>query len=247
MHYTFMKTLGFLKRGLMKNKVIKFHAQDEYTQRVKLKPEPASKFIPNWYKDMPIFSGEKFDLNPAATVTAKRCAPLLDTLTTGYIMPLWSDIFVTQNEYGPYIKWATRNNVADAWPSSQSSTYDIPNGYSDVVFKYLHGWNIETPPGYSCLITHPFGYNNLPIKSITGVVDTDILKTEINVPFIIKENFEGTVEKGTPMFQIIPFKRENWQSEYDTLNDGEHFFNSEKLKTKIINSYSSIRYRKSFK
>ena len=36
-----------------------------------------------------------------------------------------------------------------------------------------------------------------------------------NVPFFIKSNFEGVIPCGTPMFQIIPFKRENWKSEKD--------------------------------
>jgi hypothetical protein len=32
------------------------------------------------------------------------------------------------------------------------------------------------------------------------------------LPFFVKEGFEGVVPRGTPIYQIIPFKREKWDS-----------------------------------
>jgi hypothetical protein len=101
----------------------------------------------------------------------------------------------------------------------------------------MHGWIIKTPPGWSCLITHPVGYNNLPIQTMTGIVDTDVLDTPVNSPFMIKKGFEGIIEKGTPMFQIIPFKRSDWKAEYELQKENENMFNIEKLKTKLVSSY----------
>ena len=49
------------------------------------------------------------------------------------------------------------------------------------------------------------------------------------------------------MFQLIPFKRDTWVSEFDTLSEKEHSYNVEKLKTKIVSSYSSVRYKKFFR
>ena len=37
----------------------------------------------------------------------------------------------------------------------------------------------------------------------------------------VKSNFEGVVEKGTPLVQIIPFKRDNWQATFNYYEDGE--------------------------
>jgi hypothetical protein len=34
-----------------------------------------------------------------------------------------------------------------------------------------------------------------------------------NLPFFIKEGFEGIIKAGTPIFQIIPFMREQWTME----------------------------------
>jgi hypothetical protein len=231
----------------MKNKKIVFHATSDHVMQVREKPVPASSLIPHWYKDMPILSGKKLDLNPAATITAKKCAPLLDSLTSGYIFTLWADILVTQTEEGPFLRWNTSMDVVGSWPWSQSSIYEIPDSFDKTVFKYYHGWVPETPKGYSCITTHPIGYQNLPFRTITGVIDTDILKTEANSPFVVKSGFEGIIKKGTPMFQLIPFKRDTWVSEFDTLSEKEYFYNIEKLKTKIVSSYSSIRYKKIFR
>ena len=32
------------------------------------------------------------------------------------------------------------------------------------------------------------------------------------VPFTISNNLTGLIKAGTPLFQIIPFKRDSWQS-----------------------------------
>ena len=136
----------------------------------------------------------------------------------------------------------------EAWPHSQSSSYEVPEGFSKTVFKYYHGWIIETPKDYSCLITHPIGYPNLPIKTITGIIDTDSLKTFANSPFVIKEGFEGIIEKGTPMFQIIPFKRDSWKAEYELMGKETNFHNNEKLHSRIVSSYGRfLRKPKEFK
>ena len=154
---------------------------------------------------------------------------------------------MVQENDSPVIKWNSSQKVFDTWPLSQSSTFEVPNGYSKLIFKYCHGWNIITPPGWSTLFIHPYGYQNSPIRSISGIVDTDILTTDINCPFFIKEGFNGIIEKGTPMVQLIPFKREEWSSEYTLAKDKKLYFEAEKIATKIYGYYQSKRAKKIFK
>jgi len=224
-----------------KNKIT-FRAQTEHVWEVREKPRPAAKILPKWWKNLSPYSTEdnKLKLNPLPTVTVKKCAPTLDGLTAGYIVTLWADVIITQKNGFPYAQWATDQPVFDIWDPSQVSSYEIPDGFSSLVFKYIHGWTIKTPAGWSCLITHPIGYQNIPIKIITGIVDTDNLETDINTPFFIKEGFEGIIKKGTPMFQVIPIKRENWKSDFILEKPNQFYFNIEKLKSTIVNSYSKI-------
>jgi hypothetical protein len=65
------------------------------------------------------------------------------------------------------------------------------------------------------MISHPANRFDLPFTTLSGIVDSDTALHEGNLPFFIKEGFEGLIPKGTPIFQIIPFKRENWKSEID--------------------------------
>lgn len=233
----------------MKNNKITFRAQNEHVWEVREKPISASKLIPDWWKNMAPYSNKenKLKLSPQSTVTVKKCAPSMDALISGYIVTLWADIMVTQTGGFPQIQWTTSENVLELWPEEQVGGFEIPDGYDRFVYKYMHGWTIKTPPGWSCLIAHPFGYSNIPIKTIPGVVDTDVLETEINTPFFIKKGFEGIIEKGTPMFQIIPIKRDHWESEFVLEKPNQHFFNVEKLKTKISSSYArNLRHTKKY-
>ena len=53
-----------------------------------------------------------------------------------------------------------------------------------------------------------------------GIVDFDSYSNVQvgSLPFYLYKDFEGLIPKGTPMFQIIPIKREDWtavKNEYD--------------------------------
>ena len=235
----------------MKKNIVKFIATSSHVFNVREKPIPASQLVPQWWKDMPHYTNQeqKMDLNPRPTVTVKRCLSAFDGITSGYIVTLWADILVSYNkETGTTIKWNPVEDVFDVWGSNQSSTYEIPKGFGSTVFKYLHGWIIKTPKGYSSQISHPIGYQNLPFRVIPGIVDTDNLDTLINTPLVFEEGWEGIIEKGTPIFQILPFKRESWESEFLVQSPGENYINDEKLQTKIISYYGRyLRQPKTYK
>jgi hypothetical protein len=228
-------------------KKIEFIAKNKHVLEVREAPKPASEFIPQWWKDMPVHShGNKPQLTPKPNYTAKRCFPLLDSMTAGYIFTLWADLLVSKDSQGTKIvQWNTVEPVCEAWDLAQSVNYEVPDGFSKTVFKYLHGWRIKTPKGYSSFITHPISYPNLPIRTLTGIVDTDALETYANSPFVIHKDFEGIIEKGTPMFQVIPFKRDSWVSSVAAGTDDERFFASERLHSRIVSSYG--RYLRSDK
>jgi hypothetical protein len=48
---------------------------------------------------------------------------------------------------------------------------------------------------------------------VGGIIDSDKVTTSGLIPFFIKNDFVGVVPEGTPYLQIIPFKREDWESE----------------------------------
>lgn len=185
-----------------------------------LKPVRGSEFIPEWYKKMPA----KARLRPMDReddLTIKRCIPVLDAITTGYFLVTTEDYVFEKGENEGEYRWSSRDmNVKDdgskkvtMHPVTQVSTMPFSPEFLQYAFKWNSPWIIKTPPGYSCIYTHPFNSQYLPFKSLDGVVDTDTYFQPVLFPFLMKNNFDGVIPAGTPVIQIIPFKRDDWKME----------------------------------
>lgn len=212
------------------SKNINFRARSKTEFEVQTKPYPAVKQLPKWFLDMDPYENlegyppdKKLHFrNRTANATFKKCVPLLDGMSAGYIIPLWADIMIEQNKEIPDIYWRTNIDVFSVHGKS-SREIPAPAGYDQVVYKYNNCWIPQTPKGYSCLIISPFGYSDLPFKAVPAIVDTDRSTLELIFPVWIKTGLEGIVEKGTPMVQVIPFKRDDWNSTFDYYEDGEYY------------------------
>jgi hypothetical protein len=203
---------------------IKFVYLDKYFYDVCERPKPSSAYIPDWFKDMPpyLYGDNKIRLIPenkfASNVTAKKCIPMLDAITTGYTIPLWSDVMVEQTEGPPQISWRVTRPVF-ANHGDTSELVGPPPGFDNVVFKYLVSLRIETPKGYSVMVRPPAGHYDLPFHVIPAIVDTDRSISETNFPLWVRSGFEGIVERGTPIAQVIPFKRDDWKAEFSWIEE----------------------------
>ena len=211
------------------SKNINFRARGKTDFEVQLKPYPAVKKLPKWFLDATPHSnrpgwpndGKLYFRDRDSNNTYKKCVPLLDGLSSGYIVPLWTDVMVEQNNGHSEIYWKTKIDVFTLH-GNPAKEIPAPVGYDQVVYKYHNCWIPQTPKGYSCLIISPLGYNDLAFKAIPAIVDTDKSTLELVFPVWIKTGFEGIVEKGTPIVQIIPFKRDDWTSTFDYYEDGEY-------------------------
>ena len=97
----------------MKKKIIKFAIDPELNGIAKI-PESSKKYIPEWYRNAPTHD----TLNKkAGTQTFKSCMPFLDTLTSGYIFELWTDVEIITNN----------NNVPKKNPNNASNNGSICN------------------------------------------------------------------------------------------------------------------------
>lgn len=165
-------------------------------------PVPASRTVPEWYRKLP-GTAEK-------TETVKKCVPILDALTSGYVITLPTDVYF--NEDSKNFWYDSPVSINSDHHSIQTQGVDIDPGFDEQPHKWINFWKIETPKGYSCLFTHPLNRSDLPFKSFTGIVDTDRHPLVINFPFIMRKGFSGRIPAGTPIIQIIPFKRDEWKA-----------------------------------
>lgn len=191
-------------------------------------PIPASQCLPEWYKNQTSLSGDKLIMHPNGVYngTIKKCMPVLDDITAGYIIKLESDIIVDYEPGSnfPKLHWSYScdKEIIGTHSTDQVSHFPVPNGYSAYPFKFNNYWRIKTPPGYSCMFRHPFYHvTDQPFYCLSGIVDTDLHPIAINFPFFIKENFVGVIPFKTPIIQIIPFKREEWEMKVCVDQDNE--------------------------
>jgi hypothetical protein len=212
-------------------------------------PEPASKSIPDWYKDMESYiGGKKKPTGDAGTsATIKRCMPVFDSITSGYIIKSPSDVYVTQKEEAgitdPWWEWAS-NDLITFHTIQQAPTHPANTGHKALP-KWTNPWSIKTPKGYSCLFIQPM-HRESPFTIMPGIVDTDTYQAPVNFPFVLNDiKFEGIIPAGTPIAQVIPFKRDSFSMRIGNQNDyKEQDIVLKKTRSRFFDSYKNQFWNK---
>ena len=184
------------------------------------KPDLIKKFIPEWYKKAETHFSSEEDLaieegTQKMNAGLKTCVPFLDAMLSGYALVMPFDIYVGKTEDGDLdIKWNAPQgweNFIEERPRESGSTMPRPAGHAPNHLVWSGRWGIKAPKGYSVLVTHPLNRQDLPFTTSSAIMDSDKFFGNGNVPFFIKEDFIGVIEKGTPFAQIIPIKRKRWK------------------------------------
>ena len=211
-------------------------------------PQPASKFIPDWYKNIESYmsGNKKPNGNGGTDATIKRCMPVFDAITAGYIITSPADVYVSIKEEKQFFEWSTLGLIS-FHPIEQAPEHPMRNQHAYP--KWMNPWAIKTPKGYSTLFTQPMHRESV-FTILPGIVDTDTYTAPVNFPMVINDpNFEGLIPKGTPIAQVIPFKREDWQMEIGSIEElKEQHSITQKLQTKFFDRYKSMFWsRKEYK
>jgi hypothetical protein len=200
-------------------------------------PKPASSEIPDWYKNTSSFMNEETRKNFTGETphTIKKCIPVFDSITAGYILYTQVDVSVTEQDNLPFYRWPSQNFI-EFHPVEQAPLH--PKKTDTPYPKFNNQYIISTPPGYSVLIVQPFHRESV-FTIFPGVVDTDKYKSPILFPFTLNDTkWEGLIPAGTPMAQVIPFKRESWKCELGSEKEiRESDLIYRKLKSLFFNSY----------
>lgn len=185
-------------------------------------PMPAKGFVPKWYKDA------ELEVPPENYKEGlKACTPFLDSMLSGYVLVSWAATrfykedgetkweYVELNEDGKYVSsnkdfdviYKRDNRVAGTVPRPQHSIHDH--------FVWRSKWGWKTPKGWSSLVVHPLNRMDLPFTTMSGIIDSDEWATWGQIPFFLRDDFEGIIPAGTPIAQIIPIQRKTWISAVD--------------------------------
>jgi hypothetical protein len=160
--------------------------------------------------------------------TLKRCPPVVDAMTSGFLIPLFCDVRVEAGEFSWDAELPAGGAVA--YPRAPIGLHDpaqvagTPLSEPDrFVIKFHNLWTVQAPPGWSLLFTHPVNRFDLPFTTLTGLVDCDRFhETWIHFPAHWRDpDFAGVLPKGTPVAQCFPVRRERWTMRTEAFGEAQ--------------------------
>ena len=135
--------------------------------------------------------------------------PFFDALATGWIIPVAATVRLEVRDNGQTVEagWEFDRVMVSYHGAHQAA--GNPREPRPPC-KFHNYWTIRTPPGWSCLFVPPLNRPNAAFEVLAGIVDTDTYASLIHFPFFASAT-DGlyVIEKGTPMAQVIPFRRED--------------------------------------
>lgn len=224
------------------------------------KPIPAKRNIPDWYKKLEHNLGHN---------TVKGCMPFLDSLTAGYIIKLPVDLKIRHNVINPEtgfrdgeqvsalkdfqpnvseVKLNINQKLEIHQPFQMAGSPLLEKNKNLPIHKFVNPWTIQTPKGYSCLFIAPLNNRDDRFEVLSGIVDTDIHRLPVNFPFIINTDkypaLNTVIKKGTPIVQVIPFKRDSWVMSIEKQKDKSYSSEIIKFFTSLIDRYKNNVWQK---
>ena len=199
------------------------------------KPVPAHTMQPDWWKKGKL---NEFVNGSPITGTIKICPAMRDWLTTGYLIVAQRDIQVRHDK--DLMKHRTEVERDDAekqvaLPSHPKEQLfygtdhefnmfpENPNMYD--AFKIRCDWCMKLPEGYSMMYLDPFLYSNPDFVAWRGLIDADkgfnMADENNNIIMYPKHDGDFVIKKGTPLVQVVPYKREEWQATYLTYKSND--------------------------
>ena len=188
-----------------------FIPSDEAWQDGVPNPELMRNQLPEWYRKSELTFTD--DETGAEHSGLKTCVPVLDAMIMGYTLTTWTDIHVKILDDGRVdIDFGsdTTSPIINERTPKIGHLIPRPAGHLPNHLVWTPKWGFKSPKGFSTLVTHPLNRFDLPFTTMSGVVDSDKFHGSGNLPFFLKEGFEGVIPKGTPFCQLLPIKREEW-------------------------------------
>jgi hypothetical protein len=178
------------------------------------RPVPARSALPEWLRAMAPRVPSAVHGREIRTV--KQCPPFVDAMRHGFMLVLPCDVAVAPGMKFSW-DWALPELAVQGHPRAPLSFHvaeqvagsPLARGKRSAV-KFNSFWTIELEAGWSLLAMHPVNRDDLPFRTVTGLVDADRFNAVgINFPAVwLDEHFSGVLAKGTPIAQCCAVPRE---------------------------------------
>ena len=89
--------------------------------------------------------------------------------------------------------------------------------------KFMNFWTLSVAEGWSLLFTHPLNREDLPFRTLSGIVDCDRFGAGlVHFPAVLTDPaFTGSLPAGTSISQVIPIKRNTLSLDVNSMSEEE--------------------------
>jgi hypothetical protein len=194
--------------GVQEEPIIEFITKEEYIDAIPA-PEPASKYIPQWYRNLDkyyIDDNETTNERPGIQQqTVKGCMPFLEALTLGWILPNMTEIHTKDVNQRVEIEKRWDYEYVLPHPEIQLDVYGLDD--NETIIKFQTPWYINAPKNTRLLITDPFNRKRTFLHAFSGVrhVDRFLYNIFVLARYDISPNHDRIIPDGYPLAQMIFF------------------------------------------
>jgi len=182
-------------------------------------PIPSQKDLPGWFETLDMFPKDEEGNKIKHASTAKACAPLLEGMTTGWILRTPVDLyFKTKNGR---LQIDVPDNSFDFSPISVHEDFvfggqnNLPEKFSAMI-QFGTPWIISVPKGYSIWqlpLLNRWEYESYEyFYPFSGIRDVDTRFAYINQTCFLKteKNMNYRMKSGTPISQFVIINRDSF-------------------------------------
>ena len=177
------------------------------------RPVPARAALPEWLRTMA--PRVPSVVHGRVIRTVKQCPPFVDAMSHGFMLLLPCDVDVQDGRFA--WDWPLPPLAIADHPRAPLS-FHVPEQIAGSPFarghqaaiKFNSFWTIALEPGWSLMATHPVNRDELPFRTLTGIVDADRFNDiGIHFPAVwLDPDFRGVLARGTPIAQCFAVPRE---------------------------------------
>ena len=175
---------------------------------------PAKEYVPDWWKKVERMIDNKLDNKG----TVRNCPSFPEYITQGFVVPLWCDLHLEVHHDSWKWKSPEKLFTFNNHPGEQFRDW-LPKHVQDntsMVLKPNCPWRVKTPPGWSVWQLPMIYHYNPVFETLPGIIWSDI-HHEINQQMMFHKKGVFNLQRGTPLAQYIPIRRETF--EYNVGNE----------------------------
>ena len=209
--------MWFKKKQETKHQV--YFETDNWAVRHYTPIQPANKFIPEQFSNMPLFT-DKQEKMIDSQKSVKACPGIGEYIGLGWVIPAWCDVEMYPGDDGE-----VRARYSDHMYNHAIHRPEQLGKFMEKTFKVRmpvkldNPWHTYTAKGWSLLYLPMMYHEEQNWQIMPGIIDHDLGPVVSPINIMLKEQKTTLIRQGEPLCQVIPIYREEVSARTGAIRD----------------------------